>query len=314
MKALQTFYLKKTSILTKRYFNITKRLFLQKKYNKQHLEMENLSLYNTQYLMEDLSLYNPEGSELRKMQMKMLEMLDAFDGICRKHNINYWLACGTLLGARRHGGFIPWDDDLDVLILQSDYEKLVSVLQEDLPENLKLQTRETDKNYWYYYPKIRDANSRYYDKNTEIDNLHYQGIFIDIFPIEPVPSLQFKRIVDKFILSDNRFRKAKSLYEKVKYTIMISFLPIMHFLVTLSRFYYKYIGSKKVYAYAFGVFFYATYNMKNLLPASEIMFEGKRYKAPGNVDEYLVENFNANFMVIPEPAKRRTHALKIDFF
>jgi len=264
--------------------------------------------------MEDLSLYNPEGSELRRMQKKMLEILDAFDEICRKHNINYWLACGTLLGARRHGGFIPWDDDLDVYILQSDYKKVVSVLKEELPENFKLQTRETDKNYWYYHAKIRDTDSKYYDKNTESDNLQYQGIFIDIFPIEPVPSMGFKKIVDKFILSDNRLKKAKPVYEQVKYTIMTSFIPIMHLLVNLSRFYYKYIGSKKTYAYAFGVFFYTKYNTDNLFPVGEIMFEGKRYKAPGNVDKYLIENFDSNFMVIPQPSKRRTHAQKIKFF
>ncbi|MEJ7684893.1 MAG: LicD family protein [Segetibacter sp.] len=264
--------------------------------------------------MDDLSLYNPEGSELRRMQMKMLEILDAFDAICRKHNLNYWLACGTLLGARRHGGFIPWDDDLDVYVLQSDYKKLISVLKEELPENLKLQSRETDKNYWFYHAKIRDINSRYYDKNTESDNLQYQGIFIDLFPIEPVPSLQFKKIIDKFLLSDNRLRKAKSLYEIIKYTVMTSFIPIARFLIILARFYCKYIGSKKIYAYSFGVFFYTTYNVKNLFPVSEIMFEGKRYKAPGNVDEYLIENFDSNFMVIPKPANRRVHALKIEFY
>ena len=263
--------------------------------------------------MEDLSLYNPEGSELRRIQRKMIEILDAFDGICRKHSINYWLACGSLLGARRHGGFIPWDDDLDVAVLQTDYKKLLSILKEELPENLKLQTRETDKNYWYYYPKIRDVNSRFYDKNTESDNLQYQGIFIDIFPIEPVPSMQFKKIIDKFILSDNRFKKANSLYEIVKYTIMLSFIPIARFLINLSRFYYKHTGSKKVYAYAFGVFFYTKYKVENLFPVGEIMFEGKRYKAPGNVDEYLSENFNSDFMEIPKPADRRTHVLKIEF-
>ncbi len=118
--------------------------------------------------MEDLSHYNPEGSVLRKAQMKMLEILDAFIEICDRHNINYWLACGTLLGARRHGGFIPWDDDLDVAILQSDYKKLLSILKEELPQNLKLQAKETDKNYWYYFAKIRDTNSRYYEKGTEI--------------------------------------------------------------------------------------------------------------------------------------------------
>src|SRR5215210_308955 len=218
--------------------------------------------------MEDLSLYNPEGSELRRMQRKMLEILDAFNGICRKHSINYWLACGSLLGARRHGGFIPWDDDLDVYVLQSDFKKLVSVLKEDLPENLKLQTRETDKNYWYYYPKIRDVNSRFYDKNTESDNLQYEGKFIDIFPIEPVPSMGFKKIVDKFLLSDNRLNKAESVYEKVKYTVMTSFIPIVRLLINLSRFYYKYTGSKTTYAYAFGVFFYAEYKAENLFPVS----------------------------------------------
>lgn len=274
--------------------------------------MEELSIYNPE--VNDLSIYNPEGSELRRMQRKMLEILDAFDAICRKHNIDYCLACGTLLGARRHGGFIPWDDDLDVYILQRDYKKLISVLKEELPENLKLQSRETDNNYWFYHAKIRDVHSRYHDQNTEADNLQYHGIFIDIFPIEPMPSMGFKKIIDKFLLSDNRFRKAKSVYEIVKYTVMISFIPIAHFLVILARFYNKYIGSKKIYAYAFGVFFYATYNAKNLFPISTIMFEGRKYKAPCNVDEYLIENFDSNFMVIPKPADRRVHALKIEFF
>ena len=274
--------------------------------------MDELSVYNPE--VDDLSIYNPEGSELRRAQLKMLEILEALDKICRKHNIQYWLACGTLLGARRHGGFIPWDDDLDVIVLQTEYQKLISALKEELPKHLILQTRETDKNYWYYYPKIRDRDSRYIDKNTDADNLQYQGIFIDIFPIEPVPSMTFKRIIDKFILSDNRLNKAESLYEKVKYTIMTSFLPVAHLLINLSRSYYKYLGSKKVYAYAFGVFFYTKYTVKYLLPAGEIMFEGKSFKAPGNVDKYLVENFNEHFMMIPKPGKRRKHAIKIDFY
>src|SRR3954468_21006016 len=116
--------------------------------------MDDLSIYNPE--VDDLSIYNPEGSELRRAQLKMLEILEAFDKICRKHNINYWLVCGTLLGARRHGGFIPWDDDLDIAILQSDYDKLMLILKEELPEHLKLQTQETDKKYWYFHPKIRD--------------------------------------------------------------------------------------------------------------------------------------------------------------
>src|SRR4028118_681017 len=129
--------------------------------------------------MEDLSHYNPEGSDLRRAQKRMLEILDVFDAICRKHNINYWLISGTLLGARRHGGFIPWDDDLDVAVLRSDYEKLLSILKDELPSNLKLQHKGTDENYWLHWAKIRDTQSRYYEKGTELDNLHHIGIFID---------------------------------------------------------------------------------------------------------------------------------------
>ena len=67
--------------------------------------------------------YNPDGSLLRELQLRMLEILKCVDSICEKHNIRYWLSSGTLLGAVRHGGFIPWDDDIDILMPREDYEK-----------------------------------------------------------------------------------------------------------------------------------------------------------------------------------------------
>ncbi len=264
--------------------------------------------------MEDLSHYNPEGSDLRKAQLKMLEMLDVFDEICRKHSINYWLVWGTLLGARRHGGFIPWDDDLDVAVLKSDYKNLLSILKKELPANLKLQAKETDKNYWFFWAKIRDTNSRYYEKATERFNFDDNGIFIDIFSLEPVPSIQFKRFVDKFVLSENRLRKAKSLYEKIKYTLMVYFSPVIRLLIKLTRIYYKYISSGKLYSYSYGIFYYSKYNIEYFLPVSEIMFEGKSFKAPNNVSKYLIDKFGPNFMTIPKAADRKTHASKVEFF
>ncbi len=95
---------------------------------------------------------------------------------------------------------------------------------------------------------------------------------------------------------------------------MTSLVPIARLFIGLARFYCKYLSNKKMYAYAFGIFFYAKYDVENLFPVGEIMFEGKRYKAPGNVDKYLIENFDANFMVIPKPANRLTHALDVEFF
>jgi len=260
--------------------------------------------------MEDLSHYNVEGSELRRAQMRMVEILDVFVEICNKYNIYYWLACGILLGARRHAGFIRWDDDLDVYILQKDYKKLLSILQKELPEKYKLQARGTDKKYWYYFSKIRDTKSRLHDR------LRYdeQGIFIDLWPIEPVPSIEFKKTIDAFLFSPIYIKNATSNFHKISFILRMAFLPAIHFFISLIRLYYRYISRTKLYAYAYGVFYYATYNKDNLLPIGEIIFEDKKYKAPGNVDKYLIENFDADFMVIPPINKRKKHSTRFEFF
>ena len=87
--------------------------------------------------------FNPDGSSLRNHQLRMLEMLKYIDGVCKKHNISYWLSSGTLLGAVRHGGFIPWDDDLDIEMLRKDYLKLVKVLGREIDSKYALQTHKT---------------------------------------------------------------------------------------------------------------------------------------------------------------------------
>ena len=89
----------------------------------------------------------------------MLEMLIYFDGICRKNNLQYWLDFGTLLGAVRHGGFIPWDDDLDIAMLRKDAEKLYEILKKDNNDNFVLQCHSTDPHYYLLWNKIRDLKS-----------------------------------------------------------------------------------------------------------------------------------------------------------
>ena len=85
--------------------------------------------------------FNPEGSLLRRQQMRMLEILLEVDKICKKHDIPYWLSSGTLIGAMRHDGFIPWDDDLDIEMLRKDYVRLMAVLPKELPSWLALRYR-----------------------------------------------------------------------------------------------------------------------------------------------------------------------------
>ena len=115
--------------------------------------------------------FNPDGSLLRRQQLRMLELLEVIDVICRKHQIPYWLSSGTLIGAARHKGFIPWDDDLDIEMLRSDYLRLLKVLPQELPDNLALQTNETDPNYIFIYGKLRDKDSHLEETKQEV--LHY---------------------------------------------------------------------------------------------------------------------------------------------
>ncbi|HBA13371.1 MAG TPA: LicD family protein, partial [Bacteroidales bacterium] len=82
--------------------------------------------------------YNPEGSPLRNQQLHVLDILVLFDKICRENGIDYWLHGGTLLGAVRHGGFIPWDDDVDVCIKAVDYRKFRKVFLRNLPKRYRL--------------------------------------------------------------------------------------------------------------------------------------------------------------------------------
>ncbi len=84
-------------------------------------------------MTEDLSNYNKEGTILRQAQNRLLEILLEIDRICRKHNIPYFINGGNALGAVRHGGFIPWDDDIDINLKREDYLKLIKIIEKELP-------------------------------------------------------------------------------------------------------------------------------------------------------------------------------------
>ncbi len=129
---------------------------------------------------------------LNKVHKVHLEIVSEVKRICKKNGIKYSMIAGTLLGAVRHHGFIPWDDDLDIGMLRRDYERFLQVARKELCRQYFLQTWETDKNFVLPFAKIRKNGTKLVEKNSADVKMH-QGIYIDIFPFDNLPRKAFEQ-------------------------------------------------------------------------------------------------------------------------
>jgi len=132
--------------------------------------------------------------KLRRLQLTMLEILKVFDRFCREHDLTYSLYAGSLLGAVRHKGFIPWDDDLDVCMSRAEYEKFLQLWQENPPEGYVLQNKENSIYFDQSFSKIRKDHTTFLQDQWQIGN-HHTGIFLDVFPIDRIPSGKLNRMI-----------------------------------------------------------------------------------------------------------------------
>ena len=258
-------------------------------------------------------IYNPEGSELRTLQLKMLEILVIVTNICDKHQIPYWISGGTLLGAVRHGGFIPWDDDIDIELLRPDYLKLLKILPKELPEHLCLQTPK-EKGNQRLFSKVRDRNTRVCSEEEDAAPYKEKGIFIDLFPLEKGHK-GIKKITDFFYgRSFRRLKRGKPFHSAkyfFEYFTSLFLYPIGFLLMWTGRGISKFSGTKKV-IYHYGTNFYFDRQMNDLLPTNKVRFEGKEFSAPQNIDLYLRKQYG-NYMSIPPRENRITHFTKVEY-
>lgn len=136
-------------------------------------------------------------AKLRPLQLTMLEILKVFDKFCREHELKYSLYAGSLLGAVRHKGFIPWDDDLDVCMARAEYDRFIALWEQSPPEGYILQNKENSPEFWQSFSKIRKDHTTFLQEDREAGKYH-TGIFLDVFPIDRIPNGKLNRLLFKW--------------------------------------------------------------------------------------------------------------------
>jgi lipopolysaccharide cholinephosphotransferase len=151
--------------------------------------------------------------ELQRLQDALYETLGEVDRICRKHDIRYFVTGGTAIGAYFWQKMLPWDDDIDVGMMRSDYERFAKVAQQELGDRFFLQSPDTEPHTPFYFMKVRMNGSRFSESTFKHIDMH-QGIFVDIFPFDKVPRQKWlERLQHKVVFFLNGLFIAKEIWQ-----------------------------------------------------------------------------------------------------
>lgn len=283
-----------------------------------------------QMFPDEREKYETEGN-LKQAQYIMLRILKIVSTILDDNNITYWLIGGTLLGGIRHKGFIPWDDDMDIAILKDDYDKAMKALQENLPDDLFLQTLETDKDYIIPWIKVKDNNS--YLKEYRPGNYH-KGIFIDIFPmqyvLEDVEEVQ--RVRNQMNSLHALYTEIKEPFYKVE-SFQLFLKNVIRLVIKICTFPVVLMGKKRINKmirnscdkrskkvedkesgkldyYIGSLYFTNRVDTETVFPLKKLPFEDFEFCVPNDWHRALTDQFG-DYMQMPPESERICHNLEI---
>lgn len=259
--------------------------------------------------------------ELKEQKKIMIELLEYFDKVCRENDIKYSLIGGSLIGAIRHKGIIPWDDDIDVILSKSEYLKLIQILENMNDFRYKLLTINNCRGYNFPFPKLVDKRTFVVEPKL-LNQIKEYGIFIDIFSYSNTSNSEKIRIKDfkkikllnsmmsrtKLDFKDDGFKQNFLRLNKNILSKIIGYRNIIKFLNII---YNKYNNVDTDYV----VSNWPVYNInkevqksKNIIEYTDVEFENMKIMIFKNYDEILRTTFG-NYMQLPPENQRKAHGL-----
>lgn len=254
-------------------------------------------------------------NEIKKAEINLLKIFKTY---CEKNNLKYFLSNGTLLGAVKYKGFIPWDDDIDVIMPREDYDRFIKEFSFD--DSVKLLHNETCENYVFPFAKLSDM-STVIQNQTSLAGYEY-GLHIDIFPLDrwngdkrqAVQDAKYiNQICQKLCFAISCFSKGRSVIRTYVKNLIIAYTRILgwkYYRRKLHKAIEERRGdSKNIYC---GCLVWPVYGTREIIPSqafsctTEVEFEGEKYAAPIGYDVYL-RNLYGDYEKDPPLEKQRSH-------
>lgn len=274
-----------------------------------------ITVFNTGETQDSLRReYNPDGSILRRAQLRMLDMLDYLVTAAEQAGVSWRLDGGNVLGALRHGGFIPWDDDVDIVVDWKDYKRFCDYLKQHPHPQYLLQDSDTDAGYWKFWASFRDRKSEHVSTEDAdlrdrkaLEAMRFRGLHIDIFPYEDRILPRLQRIAGKLAVKLNL-----DVAPQHPQWAWCGYRLLNHCVFPIFRLLGHFFGKRGEFMHSYGTWFYERFPLDVVRPYKPIRFEGRTYNGPARPEDFC-RIIYGDYMALPPRDKRNRHQATIRF-